>query len=435
MSEVALEPVPPLAKTVVALPFVWLQTARYAAYASIYAALLVYAVPPWEPLWFAARLNSFFVALALAHLLGLGLDGVRTGSFWAWLAPLLVFVAQPSATGLIAIPSLGLLGALEARKLRLGTKHVARDGLLVLAVFAALVLTVTLPVPRAGIARSQPVAPINLQKPEEFTGAGRPSVVQVRRQREMTELDVQIGLLESVKKTSLVVNSALLAFLLSLIVLSLRTRLRDPQARNIWADFVPLIGAAVLGVMIFAYGLSASSGGGGAGSAGMNGRSPVNGDATPGTASVRAGQTGAAENPWPTALLSLLAAATVAWLMLRRSRTDKMVDPEPSATSANLEPETATNRVREAYRAFLRLCIRAGLGRLETETPLEFAQRLGQTQTLALRPASDLTALYEPVRYGGCSDTAGALAAERALESLRNILQVDQKINRGEQHD
>jgi Domain of unknown function (DUF4129) len=79
--------------------------------------------------------------------------------------------------------------------------------------------------------------------------------------------------------------------------------------------------------------------------------------------------------------------------------------------------------VREAYRAFLNLCARNGLNRLESETPLEFARRLSETHPFAVQPATTLTALYEPVRYGGLSDLTGARAAEQALMALRGLLQ------------
>jgi Domain of unknown function (DUF4129) len=453
MTEDVLEPLPPLSKALWALPFgliaafawtdwvLWpaivlgvmivfafrrnARTLRYAAYSSIYAAVLVFAIPPWQGFWFLERLQMFFVALVLTHLVGLAFDGARDGSFWAWLAPLLVFALQPSALGLIAILSLGLLGALEQRQKRLGRWSQSQAGLLVLAVFAGLVLVFSLPLPRVG---SLPISstsgtPIKAEVIKPKPGA-QTSISSTAIKREPSS-PMLPDVLAVFNRSYMVIQVAMLTVLVCVIIIVLRFRSKDRAVTSRWEDLLPLIAAAILGLAILIYGGSAP-GGGAASESGQhqsgNGvsrqiNSSDSGKSTSDTFAI------GADNPWPTVIFALATAAAIAWVMLRNSRrfVDQESIIEPSEIS--LEPEAATNRVREAYCAFLNLCARNGLNRLESETPLEFAQRLSETHPVAVQPATDLTALYEPVRYGGLSDLTGARAAEQALVALRGLLQ------------
>jgi Domain of unknown function (DUF4129) len=453
MTEDVLEPVPPLSKALWALPFgliaafawtdwvLWpaivlgvmivfafrrnARTLRYAAYSSIYAAVLVFAIPPWQGFWFLERLQMFFVALALTHLVGLAFDGARDGSFWAWLAPLIVFALQPSALGLLAVFGLGVLGALEQRQKRLGRWSQSRAGLLVLAVFAGLVLVFSLPLPRVG---SFPISstsrtPIKAEgiksEPDAQTSAASTAI----KKREPSS-PMLPDVLAVFNRSYMVIQVAMLTVLVCVIIIVLRFRSRDRAVKSRWEDLLPLIAAAILGLAILIYGGSAP-GGGAASESGQhqsgNGVSRQVNDSD----SSKSGDSSITgpDNPWPTVIFALVSAAAIAWVMLRNSRL--FVDQESInvASEISLEPEAATNRVREAYRAFLNLCARNGLNRLESETPLEFAQRLSETHPVAVQPATDLTALYEPVRYGGLSDLTGARAAEQSLIALRGLLQ------------
>ena len=451
MTEDVLEPLPPLSKALLALPFGmiaafawtdWIRwpailcgvmivfafrrnarTLRYAAYSSIYAAVLVFAIPPWQGFWFLERLQMFFVALVLTHLIGFAFEGARDGSYWAWLAPLIVFALQPSALGLLAVLGLGLLGALELRQKRLGQWSQSRGGLVVLAVFAGLVLVFSLPLPKVGLfltssTSGTPVKATNL-KPESQARASTELPVAKQDPSSFTPPNV----LAMFNRSFMVIQVAMLTVLVCVIIIVLRFRSKDRAETSRWEDVLPLVAAAILGLAILIYGASAP-GGGAASESGQNqsgnGVSRQVNSSDPGQVSDAPAAN--LDNPWPTAILALVSAAVIAWVMLRNSRRF-VVQTINAASEISLEPEAATNRVREAYRAFLNLCARHGLNRLESETPLEFAQRLSETHPVAVQPATILTALYEPVRYGGLSDLTGARAAEQALVSLRGLLQ------------
>jgi uncharacterized integral membrane protein len=466
MTEVALEPVPPLSKAIVALPFAviaalawsdWVlwpailigvmiafgfrrqpRTLRYAAYSSIYAAVVVFAIPPWTGFWFLERLQMFFVALLLSHLIGLAFDGSRHGSFWAWCAPLILFLIQPSTLGMVAMIGFGLIGALEKRQQRLGDRWQSRDGLLILAATGFLLVLVTLPLPRPGSMladqnRDRVVTASETKSVEEKNEAVQSSKATKTNPSTRTPPNV----LEVFNKSFMIVNVALLTFMICMIVLVLRNRSRNESERSAWEDALPLIAAAILGLMVLLYGASAPGGGAGSGETNANQGSGLEraiqtGDAR---ADDLLDQSQLSENPWPTVILALLTAASIAWVMLRNSGRNLRTEPIITESEMWLEPEAATNRVRESYRAFLALCTRAGLGRLETETPLEFAQRISETQPLAQQPTIALTTLYEPVRYGGLSDFAGAQAAERALGTLRNLLQPQKDVGHDDRYD
>jgi Domain of unknown function (DUF4129) len=460
MTEVALEPVPALSKALLALPlgliavFAWWdwvlmpamligvlivfgfrqnpRTNRYAAYSSIYAAALVFAVPPWVGFWFLERLQMFFVALLLAHLIGLAFDGARHGSFWAWLAPSLVFVIHPSAMGLFVALGFGMLGALERRQQRLGDWSQSRPGLIVLVSLGLLGALVLLPLPRPGtrLENREVQQAVQIVEPQQTSreeskpvGPIKPAPVKAAPN---TQPPTPPNVLEVFGRSFTVINLAMLTVLVCLTILTLRYRSSSRGEVSRWEDSLPLVAATILGLMVLLYGASAPAGG--SGIKGQNAeqqsglqRSSTNQD--PNSLSAAETASRPAESPWPTVILAVLTMASIAWVMLRNSGRFVRLELRPTEDREVLEPEAATNRVREAYRAFLALCSRNGLVRLESETPLEFAQRLGQRQALALEPASALTRLYEPVRYGGVSDSAGARAAERALVALRTILQ------------
>jgi Domain of unknown function (DUF4129) len=453
MTEDKLEPLPPLSKAMLVLLFgliaalawtdwvLWpaivlgvmivfafrrnARTLRYAAYSSIYAAVLVFAIPPWQGFWFLERLQMFFVLLALTHLIGLALDGAREGSFWAWLAPLIVFALQPSALGLLAVFGLGLLGALEQRQKRLGQWSQSRAGLLVLAIFAGLVLVLSLPLPKVGSipvsSTSGTLIKAETVKPESESRASTASTAIKKREPSNPMLP---DVLAVFNRSYMVIQVAMLTVLVCVIIIVFRFKSKDRAVTSRWEDLLPLFAAAILGLAILVYGVSAP--GGGAGSeTGPN--QSGNGSSTR-TSSPQSDPwsnffSAGADNPWPTVIFALATAAAIAWVMLRNSRLFVEREVLVTASETSLEPEAATNRVREAYRAFLNLCSKIGLNRLESETPLEFAHRLSETHPFAVQPATTLTSLYEPVRYGGLSDMTGARAAEQALVALREMLQ------------
>jgi hypothetical protein len=408
------------------------RTNRYAAYSSIYAAVPVFAIPPWAGFWFLERLQMFFVALLLAHLLGLAFDGARHGSFWAWLAPLIVFVIQPTALGLLPVFGFGALGAFEHRRQRMGVWSQSPPGLVLLAALGLLVALILLPLPRPGspLGNQTVNRPVPIVKPEQTQPQESKPFGPVP-QTPKTQLPTLPNVLEVFSQSFMVINLAMLSVLVCVTILTLRYRSRARDEGSRWEDTLPLIAATVLGLMVLLYGASAPAGGSasqGENSGRQSGLQRSRTDQGTDSSSTTDTLSRPAQNPWPTVVLALLTAASIAWVMLRNSGRVVQLELRPTEDQGPLDPEAATSRVREAYRAFLALCTRNGLVRLESETPLEFAQRVGQRQALALNPASALTRIYEPVRYGGVSDSAvsdsgDAQAAQRALDALRGILQ------------
>lgn len=99
----------------------------------------------------------------------------------------------------------------------------------------------------------------------------------------------------------------------------------------------------------------------------------------------------------------------VGWLWGEHAGTRRVATPLPH------------ERVRLAYLAAGRAASEVGLGRRNTETPAEWAARL-RLSLPSGEALSELTALYESVRYGQGSDAACAERAEAASEAVQNDL-------------
>jgi Domain of unknown function (DUF4129) len=453
MSEVDLEPVPPLSKSVLALPFAliaalawsdWVllpallfallvvfafrqnrRLNRYSSYASIYAAVLVFMVPPWTGSWLLERLPMYFVLLCLAHLIGLAFDGARGGTFWAWLAPLMIFVVQPSALGLVALFGFAMLGALENRASRLGVWVGSRSGVVVVAGFVLISALILLPLARPGgkVNGQGHAAPITVsasQNPgQEMDVTQNPSA-----QKQVRATATPPKILELFNRSFVLINIAMLTFLVCLTVLIVRSRFRGERQTSPWEDVLPLVAAAILGLVVLLYGASAPDGAAISQSVTANqgqGQTASRPSGDGSQESILRPVPEPSENPWPTVIIAVLTVLSIAWVMLRNGTKVDQENLEPLQVDV-IGPEAATNRVRLAYRAFLALCVRAGIGRLEAETPLEFAARVGTVDAAAGAAALDLTRLYEPVRYGGLADTLGVRQAEQALEVVRRSL-------------
>ncbi|MXV20939.1 DUF4129 domain-containing protein, partial [Deinococcus xianganensis] len=122
------------------------------------------------------------------------------------------------------------------------------------------------------------------------------------------------------------------------------------------------------------------------------------------------------------ALAALLIVAAV--LLVNRRRvaaavTGTLARDDLPTTSA---PPAPLHRVRAAYREALAALSDAGLGRAAHETPSGYAARLGARHPALADPLGTLTALYEPVRYGGQLTDEQAGQAEQAARAVLQII-------------
>ena len=464
MTDQTLEPTSPLLPALIALPFAalmglgwqtWIpwpailvgvlivwgfrrfpNTAQYAPYSSVFAALAVFLAPlsgslslggtdvlSPEGLFLVSRLGTYFVAFALMYLLGSTLDGVQSGSRWAWLGPLIVFVAQPNAVGALGGLGLAVLGALEGRGKRQGDPVRSRGAFAAIGLAGILMLVLTVPWGGpGGLIQLEGQSATNLEQTNTPAASTTEPEASPRTPRQTQPLR---GFLPP-QAPFMILNTVILAFLIGYLILALRERAFKRQGRNNLADLIPIVAAVVFALLVYLYGASSwLNGSSTATGNSLNDLGNLNGANRAGRGSQATAPNAplpADENPWLTAILAVLAAGVLLWRILRQ-RATQLEAPALEPASDELERRIqATHRVRAAYRAFLELAGSAGVPRANSETPQEFADRVSAKYTEAHAPAHTLTRLYEPVRYGQLSDESGALEAETALETLRGIL-------------
>jgi hypothetical protein len=400
---------------------------QYAMFSSVYAGLTVFLMPPFD-LWLAlfSRFEPFFVVLVFGYLVGAALDGVQDGTVWAWFAPLLLFLAVPSAWGAAAILGLAWLAALEKQRGAVGSRqywleksHVVNLGLLL-----AVVAAVGLLLPRVG----------NFQDPTT-AAVPTPSVVvaEVPKEQESSVQSSPTRLEKSpapMRDTSdsLLASATALVYVLVVVlgVFLFRSKLEKRKANpnnSLW-DFVPVVAVLILATVILAFALSAppnipdgkafSSNSSLTPSITPRDMVPL----APGEQEMPKDSSGGASG-WFPFVLGGLALLLLYWL-LRRTSQQFVLPPDPELALPNPVPtQAASNRVRQAYLAFLELATRQGLPRMAAETPLEFAGRYGERFVQSRASAQTLTTLYEPVRYGQLAAETYALQAENALEKIQ----------------
>jgi hypothetical protein len=449
-----LEPVQPWREAILALPFaclcalgwtpwlpVWVLlfaalvpfaarrfagSAQYAPWASVYAAALaLFAGGDW-----LSRLGMFFAALALSYLIGVALDGVRDGTPWAWIAPLIVFAVWPNPWSALGALGLALLGALENRRLRSQSElgHVRLEGIAALGLVAVAlaVLGLTLGRPSGFDLDRVSNPPARTQTREEPKAANSGPSGTVFARPDTPPIKIQDP---QSMPVNLSLQIALLVLLLVIGLSILRMQLEKRRgAQNGWNDLIPVVGMVVLVLAVLAWSLLARGSGGDA--PGSRPGGDVSGGDTVQDARIHKNTVQNTENPptdptWPMVVTLVVAIAAGAYFLYLVRRA-----PEPPQDDLEVKPALAappdrvqaTNRVREAYRTFLRLCLEAGIPKVDSETPLEFAARVTERHPDALGSSSRLTALYEPVRYGKLADFSGALEAETAVRDLHGIL-------------
>lgn len=398
---------------------------QYAAYSSIYAGVSVFLLPPFDfPAVFFNRITPFFLVVALGFLLGSALDGVQDGTFWAWLAPLLLFLAFPSAWGALAILGLALLAALEKQKDTVGSKlyllepqHLWRLGGVVVLVAALGFL-----LPRVGnfedptqAATLAPIATPALEKPLE-TPSATPTQNPPQPTRRIQQTNDNFF---AITTALLFVGVVILAGFL--FRSKLEQRKKNPN-NSLW-DLIPIIAVLILALAILLLALNAGSGSpaNGQQSGTISSSSPVIEQGNPAFEDASDSTTNSNRaSPWLPIMMAALMLLLLYWLYRRASKQFALPpEPEPDLIPNPVPTQTATNRVRQAYLTFLELATRWGLPRTAAETPLEFARRFGKKFVPFASAAQTLTELYEPVRYGQLAAETHALAAEDALLEIQ----------------
>jgi cytochrome bd-type quinol oxidase subunit 2 len=400
---------------------------QYAMFSSVYAALTVFLLPPFDlRLALFSRFEPFFVVLLFGYGLGMALDGVQDGTVWAWLAPLLLFLAVPSAWGAAAVLGLALVSALEKQRSTTGNrdywlekKHLVNLGLVVVVAAAVGLLLPRVsnfqdPTNAVVLTPSVVVA----EPPKEPENSASPATASLEK-RPAPMRDTGDGLLS---------NATALLYILVVVlgIFLFRSKLEKRKANpnnSLW-DFVPILAALILATVILVFALSAPPNipDGKA----FSTDSPLTPTTTPkdmvplapSEQEMPKDASGGASG-WFPFVMGGLALLLLYWL-LRRTSQQFVLAPDPEPDLPNPVPtQAASNRVRQAYLAFLELATRQGLPRMAAETPLEFVERYGQQFVQSRAAAETLTMLYEPVRYGQLAAETHALDAENALATIQ----------------
>jgi cytochrome bd-type quinol oxidase subunit 2 len=398
---------------------------QYAIYSSVYAATVVFFLPPFDLAnALFNRLEPFFIVLVLGYLLGAALDGIQDSTFWAWFAPLLLFLALPTAWGAAAVLGLALLAALEKQQGVVGSRlyRLERQHILVLTGLIACIAAIGFVLPQVASLQDPtqtmtppPPKPVNRsEKPPEVVTSGAKKAVA-------------IGGLDRPSE-SLIANTTALMFVIVVVLAvflfhaRLEKRKNNPQ-NSLW-DLMPIVAVLVLAIVILAFALNAPPNIPDGMEQPIDFSSISRSEQSDSTA-INPSDPTKTQDPnrsmlgWFPFAMAALALILLYWLLRRASR-QLLLSPEPRLPVANPVPtQAASNRVRQAYLRFLESATRQGMPRMAAETPLEFVGRYAEQFPQARAAAQTLTDLYEPVRYGQLAAETHALQAENALEKIQ----------------
>ncbi|GGR80642.1 DUF4129 domain-containing protein [Deinococcus sedimenti] len=296
------------------------------------------------------------------------------------------------------------------------------------AALAAALLGTLLPMPRPDIAGAfLPTTTPSAQATRDAQAAPPAPAVPTAPSRPGTEtswLGVQLDVGVPLLPPELALGVGLLCLLAAAGVPQLRRRAGRPPHPS---EVLMAAGLILTGLLWFASAVLLNLGGSAPGSA-------DSGAAPPPDEAARMAE--AATEPaaqvisvsWLAPLAQLLALAGLlivgAVLLANRRRTAAPVTgtPEHDDLPTASAPPAPLHRVRVAYREALAALSDAGLGRAAHETPSGYAARLGARHPDLADPLGTLTALYEPVRYGGQLTDEQAGQAEQAARAVLQII-------------
>lgn len=358
-------------------------------------------------------------------LWGLAYSRMHQGSRWAtvWLLPFLLL--KPSGVTLallLGVHGLYVLEYQRAQARELGRSfRFQRQGLLGLAAILLTLMLFTSLVPVPGIKWSSPLPAPAAKPPVE-----PPAPAPVARPQPSQPAKIIVHKAEDTPFSRFATTSTDLLFTALLLMLGAITllvlipmlrsgqRIRLLQGRHLlMLGLVAFSWAMLLGWLFVSRSESAGGSGFLSGLFGGTGSSTAAGD-------VEIVTTNQDPSYALGLLLALLAFALVGlalYLLLRN--WSAMNAPEETAPSPTLAPRIGgwhsgppAHRVRRAYYHFLHAMEKQGLARSSFESPRDYALRLSQKAPLTHRYLDELTALYEPVRYGQNPSEAEALRAE-----------------------
>jgi lysylphosphatidylglycerol synthetase-like protein (DUF2156 family) len=406
------------------------KTQKFAPWASVYVGASAFLNPPLNFSNLLEHLSWMALGLVLGLLIGLAFDGIQERNHWAWLAGLILLILNPSAAGVIGVLGLCALGAFGARssRIRVGVQFQNRSGMIMLAVLGLTVAAFSVLLTRptgfqfndANIVVSKPktkTKPKSTVSSLETTNSARSSVKRV------PTLD------SNLRNVLLLANFALLLVMMVLLFALLRNRTRTAkgQRKPDFFELIPLFGAFIVLLALFVWASTPPHRLEGAKTPAdiqNTSQNPTRGKPTlpPET---KLEQTNRTSPIWTAVMLLIVLMAGYWAYRITREKTanSSPEEPETNSNSSLVTPIQASNRVREAYRAFLELCKAQGIRRANDQTSIEFAALVGTLVPNLNLEVLHLTELYEPVRYGRLSDEAGALEAEHIVKTLKLILE------------
>ncbi len=400
---------------------------QYAVFASVYAAAVVFILPPFDlGAALFARLAPFFAVLVLAYLLGLALDGVQDGSVWAWFAPLVLLVAMPSVYGLLSVLGLAALAAMQKQHTFAGANpfHLERNHIwnLTLIFAAVAAFAFILPMPRSlqdptggsSINQASPAKQKELEKPR----------VNTQGEKILPRATNKIDSTQDAFFASVSAMLYALVMILGFYILGSRVqKSKGAKKIELW-DFMPIIAALILATVLFALALSAPNGGSNPAMNSDTTLNQMNGEGTTRQLTLaeleeQIRRSRFAQNLWIPYVLAAILLLMLYWAFRKASKTHIIKPESESDTPPSSQPsQAASNRVRAAYQNFLEFAKTQGVPRGEAETPLEFAQRFADINPISRVFALQITNLYEPVRYGKLVAETNALEAEKAVQQI-----------------
>lgn len=246
-----------------------------------------------------------------------------------------------------------------------------------------------------------------------------PNLLNPSQKGAQLQIDVGAPLLPP----ELALGAGLLCLLLAVGVPQLRRRVGRPPHPS---ELIMVAGLVLTGLLWVVSAILLNLGGRAPGTAGSGAAPPPDAAARMAEAATGPASQVISVN-WLAPLAQLLALAALlivgAMLLVNRRRVAAPVTGTPArddlpTTSA---PPAPLHRVRVAYREALAALSDAGLGRAAYETPAGYAARLGAHHPLLTEALGTLTALYEPVRYGGQLTDEQAGQAEQAARTIQGV--------------